>query len=86
MLTYQGNVITKHTDVNNWINVTPPPDPYNPLGLPPNTMRCKFKSGYTPPSDMGDKQTLVDAVENIWDIYRQSNVWNRFLQALSSCR
>ena len=42
-------------------------DPYNPLGLPPYTIRVKFKSGYTP--TMGDAQTLVDANENVWDIY-----------------
>jgi hypothetical protein len=41
-------------------------DPYNPLNLPPYTIRCKFSSGYTP--TMGDTNTLVDAAENIWDI------------------
>lgn len=45
-------------------------DPYNPLGLPPYTIRCKFSSGYTP--TMGDTNTLVDATENIWDIYKTS--------------
>ena len=48
-------------------------DPYNPLGLPPFTIRCKFSSGYTP--TMGDSQTLVDAGENIWDIYKNSTDW-----------
>lgn len=43
-------------------------DPYNPLGLPPYTIRCKFSAGYVP--TMGDSQTLVDAGENIWDIVR----------------
>lgn len=47
----------------------------NPLNLPPNTIRVKFASGYTP--TMGDTQTLVDANENIWDIYKQSNNWTR---------
>ena len=49
-------------------------DPYNPLDLPPNTIRVKFKSGYTP--TMGDTQTLVDSNENVWDIYKQSNDWS----------
>ena len=38
----------------------------NPLHLPPLTIRCKFKSGYTPA--MGTSQTLVDSDKNIWDI------------------
>lgn len=48
-----------------------PVDPLNPLNLPPNTIRVKFSSGYTPTMD--DTQTLVDANENVWDIYKQSN-------------
>lgn len=39
-----------------------------PVVLPAGTIRCKFASGYTP--TMGDTQTLVDAGENIWDIYK----------------
>ena len=48
-------------------------DPYNPLNLPPYTIRCKFSSGYTP--DMGDSQTLVDASDNVWDITLNNTVW-----------
>ena len=48
-------------------------DPYNPLGLPPFTIRAKFSAGFTP--TMGDTQTLVDAVENIWDIYNNNTDW-----------
>lgn len=55
------------------------PDPYNPLNLPPNTIRVKFVEGYVP--DMGDTRTLVDADENIWDIYRESNDWYRLFYA-----
>lgn len=46
---------------------------YNPLDLPPYTIRCKFSSGYTP--TMGTSQTLVDASENIWDIYKSNTNW-----------
>ena len=49
-------------------------DPYNPLNLPPFTIRGKFRSGYTP--SMGDSQTLVDSVENIWDITKNSTDWS----------
>lgn len=54
-----------------------PVDPYNPLGLPPYTIRCKFSSGYTP--TMGDSQTLVDAGENVWDITKNSTDWHDLL-------
>lgn len=49
-------------------------DPYNPLDLPANTIRCKFTTGYTP--TMGDTQILVDANSNVWDIYSSSNDWS----------
>lgn len=48
-------------------------NPYNPLGLPPYTIRAKFSAGYTPA--IGDSQTLVDAGENIWDITKNSTSW-----------
>jgi hypothetical protein len=56
-----------------------PVDPYNPLGLPPFTIRCKFKSGVTP--GMGDSQTLVDSTENVWDIYKNSTNWTSIFQS-----
>jgi len=54
---------------------TPPgpgPEP-EPVILPAYTIRCKFKSGYTP--TMGNTQTLVDSTNNVWDIY-EDNYWN----------
>lgn len=59
---------------NNEIAVYDPVyDPYNVFDLPSNTLRVKFKSGYTP--TMGDTLTLVDAMQNIWDIYISDNNW-----------
>lgn len=58
---------------NKALQFVEPVDPYNPLGLPSNTIRCKFSSGYTP--NMGDTQTLVDSTNNIWDIYKEDNNW-----------
>lgn len=49
-------------------------DDYNPAGLPANTIRIKYAQGETPTA--GDTQTLVDADENIWDIYKSSNNWS----------
>lgn len=60
-----------------WLETDARPD-YNPLNLPPNTIRVKFKSGYTP--TMGDSQTLVDSTNNVWDIYKESNVWSRLFR------
>jgi surface protein len=57
-------------------------DPYNPLNLPPFTIRCKFAPGYTPTA--GDSQTLVDAEENIWDIYKNSTDWMALFQSNKS--
>ena len=51
------------------------PDPLNPLNLPENTIRVKFKSGYTP--DMGDTQTRVTSYQdNVWDIYKEDTDWD----------
>lgn len=55
-----------------------PVDPYNPLDLPANTIRCKLENGYNAYS-MGDTQTLVDSTNNVWDIYKQSNDWSYLL-------
>lgn len=47
----------------------PPVDPYNPYGLPANTMRVKLAAGSDPTGQSWATQTsLVDATENIWDI------------------
>lgn len=57
-------------------------DPYNPLGLPPYTIRCKFSAGYVP--TMGESQTLVDATENIWDITYPYTYWGPLFYLNSS--
>ena len=51
------------------------PDPYNPLNLPPNTIRVKFIDNYIP--TMGNTQTRVESYQdNVWDIVRTSNNWS----------
>lgn len=57
------------------------PDQYNPLNLPPNTIRVKYKSGVTP--TVGDTQTLVDASNNIWDIEKSSYKWDSLFSSQS---
>lgn len=71
---YDSNKFILNNDVTaqaTWTYVPPPTPP-----LSANTIRVKFKSGYTPHQYVGDTQTLVDADENIWDIYEQSNDWS----------
>ena len=56
---------------------------YNPLNLPPYTIRVKFPTGFTP--DTGDTRTLVDADENIWDLYRNNISWSHFFYGKHEC-
>lgn len=58
--------------------------------IPPFTVRCKYKAGTTPvpthkesyndPAWNWDSQTLVDSIENIWDITKVSTDWTRMLE------
>lgn len=60
-----------------------PLSPPQPPVLPANTIRCKFSTGYTPPSDLGDTRTLVNAGENIWDIYKSGTDWKRLFNNIT---
>ena len=61
-----------------WLNpsgspVPPVPDPYNPLNLPPNTVRVRTKDGNVPYK--GDKAsyetaTLVQGTTDVYDVYK----------------
>lgn len=62
------------------------PNPYNPLGLPPYTVRMEFSDGYTPDPYGGFPGTKVQVSEspNVWDFtYENSNWHNVFHQWLS---
>lgn len=50
-------------------------DPYNPLGLPPNTIRVRLYAYASDPTDQGDSRVCVDAENKIWDITKNSNDW-----------
>lgn len=52
------------------------PEPEPGSSLPPFTIRCKFYPGHTPNS--GDSQELVDDINNVWDITKNSNDWEQF--------
>ena len=61
--TYNDKVL-KNISTNKWLKKAV--DPYNPLGLPPFTIRVKFVSGFTPGTEL--PHTLVDVENNIWDL------------------
>ena len=57
-------------------------DPYNPLDLPPFTIRCKFEQGYDPRWSVYyrlDSYELVDETNNIWDLHKNSTDWSELL-------
>lgn len=63
---------------NKLMKVSEGPDPYNPLGLPPYTIRLKYKQGVTPTFSKGTG-TLVDAEQNIWDLTYENSDWSSLL-------
>lgn len=52
-------------------------DPYNPLGLPPFTIRIRFGLSHTP--TMGDSQTRVPDTNDVWDITYNNTDWSNLL-------
>lgn len=61
---------------NNKILKAPSVDPYNPLGLPPYTIRVRYTQGITPSFSKG-AGALVDAENNIWDLTYEKSNWSR---------
>lgn len=78
--TNNGQVLIDVSD-NKWLAESSGPGP-TPIVLPDNTIRIRFRSGYTP--TMGTSQTLVDSTNNVWDIYNSSNSWDSWFLAENS--
>lgn len=61
---------------NKWLNPggSPGPDPYNPLGLPPNTMRVRTSDGEPPIKGYEaynyETATLVSGTTDVYDLYK----------------
>ena len=59
-------------------------DPLNPLGLPPFTIRCKFKQGVTPEpcheEITWDNVVCIDETENVLDITKNSEDWSSLFE------
>jgi len=77
-----GNDIIKVN--NSWLTTgepTPPgpgPDPYNPLNLPPFTIRLLYEDGVTPSFSKGTG-VQVSSSPNVWDLTYENSDWNRLL-------
>ena len=64
---------------------TPPgpgPDPYNPLGLPPNTVRVRTNDGEPPNKTSNttyETATLVSGTSDVYDVYKSGTDFKNFL-------
>ena len=60
-----------------------PVDPYNPLGLPPNTVRVRTRDG-NPPTKVNattyETATLVPGTDDVYDVYKSGTNFNNLLK------
>ncbi len=75
MITYNGTILKVGTS---WLGTNSAPDPYNPLNLPPYTIRLQYAYGVTPTFDKGTG-TQVSAIPNVWDLTYNSANWDSLL-------
>lgn len=57
-------------------------DPYNPLNLPPYTIRLKFNDGVTPTFSSGTA-VQVSSSPNVWDLTYENTDWGRLVYGQS---
>lgn len=50
-------------------------DPYNPLGLPPYTIRLEMAPGWTPHASQSSSWAQVSATPNVWDFTNNNSYW-----------
>ena len=89
--TYNDKVL-KNVINNKWLTKKEVPiDPYNPLGLPPNTVRVRTSDGNPPekfPYQSGyttyETATLVPGTTNVYDVYKSGTSFQRLLIASSN--
>lgn len=58
------------------------PDPYNPLGLPPNTVRVRTSDGKVPDKAIKasyDTATLVAGTSDVYDVYKSGTSFENLL-------
>ena len=75
---------------NKWLNPVESPapepptpvDPYNPLGLPPNTVRVRTSDGNVPVKDSStsyETATLVEGTTDVYDVYKSGTSFYQLL-------
>lgn len=74
--TLNGKVL-KNAANDKWL--TKKVDPYNPLGLPPNTVRVRTSDGNAPQGGNYDTVTLVSGTNNVYDVYKSGTNFNSLL-------
>ena len=62
------------------VKVYPSGDPYNPLNLPPYTIRFRFSDGMTPSCNYGTLNR-VSTSPNVWDFYYPRQDWTTLCYA-----
>lgn len=72
VITYNGVWVTYETSVISGIN-------YNPLDLPPYTLRLQYNLGVTPSFENGGSGVQVSSDPNIWDFTYQDPDWTMCL-------
>lgn len=84
--TFNNKIVTIN---NKWAEeyVEPPVDPYNPLGLPSNTVRVRTSDGQPPfkssDSFTGatyDTATLVSGTSDVYDVYKSGTSFTAMLR------
>lgn len=58
-------------------------DPYNPLNLPPYTIRVAFEPGYDPSVNLAGTWTQVSSSPNVWDGTKSDGDWNNWFNNYS---
>ena len=87
--TLNGKVL-KNSANDKWL-IKKAGDPYNPLGLPPNTVRVRTSDGNPPerfPYESGyttyETATLVPGTTDVYDVYKSGTNFQRLLIASSN--
>lgn len=76
-----------HNGIKIWPEGT---DPYNPLNLPPNTVRVRTNDGLVPYKSSSDYHasydtaTLVEGTSDVYDVYKHDNDFFNFLNGSSN--
>lgn len=74
IIKYNNKVVSSNS---RWVGYTHV-DPYNPLNLPPYTIRLKYTDGVTPTFSKGTA-VQVSSSPNVWDLTYENSNWSQLL-------